>query len=148
LANGTKSKSSASASSAASPRRRSAPRASTAPRARPRSSRQKALFAASALAARKAQRPVILDLRKLTLIADYFVICHGASDVHVRALARELEEQLEAHRMKRISVQGMSEGRWVLVDLGDVIVHVLGEFERGFYDLERLWGDAPVIEIA
>lgn len=102
---------------------------------------------ASALAARKAQRPVILDLRKLTLIADYFVICHGSSEVHVRALAKDLREQLEAHGIKRIAAQGLPEGRWILVDLGDVIVHVLGEFERGFYDLERLWGDAPVIEV-
>lgn len=148
LPNSIESKSSASPLSAASPSRRSPLRAPKGARARPRSSRQKALFAASALAAKKAQRPVILDLRKLTLIADYFVICHGTSDVQVRALARELEDQLEAHGLKRMSVQGMSEGRWVLVDLGDVMVHILGKFERGFYDLERLWGDAPRIEVA
>jgi ribosome-associated protein len=121
-------------------------RAAGAPR-RVRSSRQKALLAASVLAAKKAQRPVVLDLRKLTLIADYFVICHGTSDVHVRALAEELGEQLKAHGMGRTAPQGSADGRWVLFDLGDVIVHIFGDFERGFYDLERLWGDAKVIEV-
>lgn len=105
------------------------------------------MLAASVLAGRKAQRPVILDLRKLTIIADYFVICHGTSDVHVRALAEHLDEEMAARGLRRVSAQGLQEGHWVLLDLGDVIVHVFGEFERGFYDLERLWGDAPTIEV-
>ena len=139
----THSKSSADAKTAKAPARRTATGAAK----RPRSSRQKALLAASALGARKAQHPVILDLRKLTLIADYFVICHGTADVHLRALARELEEQLKAAGVKRISVQGAAGGRWLLVDLGDVIVHIMGEFERGFYDLEGLWSDAKAIAV-
>lgn len=120
----------------------------TAAAARPRSSRQRALLAASVLAARKAQRAVILDLRKLTFIADYFVICHGTSEVHVRALAEELAERLKERRVSHAAAQGLRQGRWVLLDLGDVIVHIFMEFERGFYDLERLWGDAPTIEVS
>ena len=99
------------------------------------------------LAAKKAERPVVLDLRRLTLIADYFVVCHGTSDVHVRALAKELGEQLKAHGLGHAAPQGAANGRWVLFDLGDVIVHIFGDFERSFYDLERLWGDAKVVEV-
>jgi len=116
-------------------------------RKRALSSRQKARLAASLLGAKKAQRPVILDLRKLTLITDYFVICHGISEVHVRALAKDLAEQLKAHGVKPSSAEGVADGRWVLFDLGDVIVHIFAALERGFYDLERLWGDAPRVEL-
>lgn len=113
-----------------------------------RTSRQKARLAASVLAAKKAQRTVILDLRKLTVIADYFVICTGMSEVHVRALAQELVSQLAQRGVDRVAVQGAADGRWVLLDLGDVIVHVFRDFERRFYDLERLWGEAPATEVA
>ena len=123
------------------------PRKAGTARVRPRSARQKALLAAAALADKKAQRPVILDLRKLTLIADYFVICHATSEVHAHALAEALGEQLEAHGLPRGSAQGLGNSRWILFDLGDVIVHIFTEFERGFYDLERLWGDAPRVEV-
>jgi ribosome-associated protein len=116
-------------------------------RARPRSARQKALLIASALAGKKALRPVILDLRKLTLIADYFVICHATSEVHARALAEALGEELKVQGLSRGSAQGLGDSRWILFDLGDVIVHIFAEFERGFYDLERLWGDAPTVEV-
>jgi ribosome-associated protein len=123
------------------------PRKPATARARPRTVRQKALLAAAALADRKALRPVVLDLRKLTLIADYFVICHATSEVHARALADALGEQLEAHGLPRGSAQGLGDSRWILFDLGDVIVHIFAEFERGFYDLERLWADAPRVEV-
>ena len=116
--------------------------------ARPRSSRQKALLAAQTVAAKKAQDTVILDLRKLTVIADYFVICSGVSETHVRALAEELLRQLAAHGSQHIAAQGVSDGRWALVDLGDVIVHIFMQFEREFYDLEGLWGKAPTLAVA
>jgi len=100
------------------------------------------------LVAKKAERVTVLDLRKLTLIADYFAICHGRSEAHVRALAKELGEQLAARGVKTLAVQGLPEGRWVLLDLGDVIVHIFAEFERRFYALERLWGDAPLLDVS
>ena len=106
------------------------------------------MLAGSILAAKKGQQIVILDLRKLTIIADYFVIATGTSEVHVRALAKELIEQLKGHGVRPGSAQGVQDGHWALVDLGDVIIHVFMEFERGFYALERLWADAPRIEVA
>ena len=117
-------------------------------RTRPRGSRQKALLAAEILAAKKAQDTVVLDLRKLTLIADYFVVCTGISETHVRALAQELLERFKELRLPSAAAQGVADGHWALLDFGDVIVHIFGGFERGFYDLERLWGDAPVTEVA
>jgi ribosome-associated protein len=65
----------------------------------------------------------------------------------VRALAEDLAEQLAAHGVKPGAAEGAAEGRWVLFDLGDVIVHIFAELERGFYALERLWGDAPRVEL-
>ncbi len=116
-------------------------------RRRPRSSRQKALLAASILVGKKAQQAVILDLRKLTIITDYFVICSGISEVHVRALAKDLLAQLGELGVRQIAPHGAQAGRWVLLDLGDVMVHIFMDFERRFYDLEGLWGSAPIIEV-
>jgi len=99
------------------------------------------------LAAKKAQDTVVLDLRKLTVIADYFVVCTGISETHVRALARELLERFKELRLPSVSAQGAADGHWALIDFGDVIVHIFGGFERSFYELERLWGDAPATEV-
>jgi len=106
-----------------------------------------ALLAACILVGKKAQETVILDLRKLTVITDYFVICSGISEVHVRALAEDLLQQLGELGVRQIRDHGMRAGRWALLDLGDVMVHIFSDFERRFYDLEGLWGDAPVIEV-
>lgn len=110
-------------------------------------SRQKAKLAASLLAAKKAQQTVILDLRKLTVVADYFVICTGMSDVHVRALAEDLAKQLKAHGLRPGPLHGVANGRWVLLDLGDVIIHIFAEFERSFYALEQRWVEAPSVSV-
>ena len=87
--------------------------------------------------------PVILDIRKLTDIADYFLLVHGNSDRHVRAIAQNIMDTLEEKGVSLWHVEGMDGGRWVLLDFGDVIAHVFYHETREFYSLERLWGDAP-----
>jgi len=88
---------------------------------------------------------VILDLIKLTTIAHYFVIMHGNSDRHVKALAEHIIDSLKAHEVKAFHVEGLQEGRWVLLDFGSVIAHVFYREARDFYALERLWGEARAV---
>ena len=89
---------------------------------------------------------VVLNMQGISLLADYFVICHGNSDRQVQAIAREIQEVAvkEGHPIKR--VEGFDGARWILVDLGDVVVHVFHKDERSYYNLERLWGDAPQLD--
>lgn len=101
--------------------------------------------AVNAAEGKKATDITVLDIRKLSIIADYFVICSGRSSVHVRAIAGEIMEAMEKETSLQPRREGLREGRWVLLDYGDVVVHVFQEPERQFYNLERLWGDAPVV---
>lgn len=92
---------------------------------------------------KRAEDIIALNMKGISLIADYFVICHGNSDKQVQAIAREIKEKAEetGHFVKRM--EGFDEARWILVDLGDVVAHVFHKDERNYYNLERLWGDAP-----
>lgn len=91
---------------------------------------------------------VVLDISKLTVISDYFVLVSGRSTTHVQALAEHIQEMLEREAEVRVvRREGYREGRWVLLDYGDIIVHIFVEEERAFYNLERLWGDAKQVEI-
>jgi len=103
--------------------------------------------AALAAAEKQAINIVVLDVRKVTDFTDYFVICTGAVDVHVRAIKNEIEEKLRLSGWKPLSVEGEDSGRWILMDYVDVIVHVFQPDARGYYALEKLWGDAPRVEI-
>lgn len=103
---------------------------------------QIARWAAKAAEERKAREVVILDLRDITLIADYFVICSGRSSVQVQAIAQNVIDCLKSQEVKVLHQEGLRDGYWVLLDYGSVIVHVFQEEEREFYSLERLWGDA------
>lgn len=94
---------------------------------------------------KKAESPVILDLSKLTSVAHYFVILHGNSDRHVRALGNYIVDSLKDKKIKVWHIEGMDTGQWVLLDFGDVIVHIFYGPVREFYSLERLWGDAARI---
>ena len=105
--------------------------------------KEKALRAQTALADKRALDPVVLDMREITLITDYFIICHGTSNVHIRALGDAVVEALKEDGVRPHGVEGRDEGRWVLLDYGDFIVHIFAEEGREFYALERLWGDAP-----
>src|ERR1041384_4464037 len=100
---------------------------------------------AAALADRKAIEPTVLDLRGLTAAADYFVIVSGTSDAHVRGMAEHLMAALAPRGVVPHHVEGLTQGRWVLLDYVDFVVHVFHPEQRDFYQLERLWGDAAVV---
>jgi ribosome-associated protein len=97
----------------------------------------------SACGERKAVDGVVLDLRRLSDAADYFVVVSGTSDTHVRAIAEHVLESLQARNVTAHHVEGLQSGRWVLLDFVDVVVHVFHPTLRAFYQLEALWGDAP-----
>jgi len=99
----------------------------------------------TALADRKAVDTVVLDLRGLSSATDYFVIASGTSDTHVRGMAEHLMTALAPQGIAPHHVEGLVQGRWVLLDYVDFVVHVFHPQQRTFYQLERLWGDAPVI---
>lgn len=94
----------------------------------------------AALSDRKAVDPIVLDLRGLSEATDYFVIASGTSDAHVRGMAEHLMARLHPHH-----VEGLAQGRWVLLDYVDLVVHLFHPELREFYQLERLWGDAPPV---
>jgi ribosome-associated protein len=98
-----------------------------------------------ALEAHKAQDVVVLDLRGLCEATDYFVIASGTSDTHVRALAEHVIEAMRGAGRRPHHVEGLPAGRWVLLDFVDVVVHVFHPTLRQFYQLERLWADAPAV---
>ncbi|MBN8546378.1 MAG: ribosome silencing factor [Ignavibacteria bacterium] len=89
----------------------------------------------------------ILDLRNITTIADYFVICSGESDMQVKAIADNVDKSLSDEGIKVWKKEGFKALSWVLIDLSDIVVHVFRNESRQFYNLERLWGDAPVQEL-
>jgi len=96
----------------------------------------------------KAMRPVVLDMREVTVITDYFIICHGTSNVHQRAIADRVLERFEERRVRPLGSEGLRQSEWALLDYGDVVVHIFSEGARDFYSLERLWNDAPRRELA
>jgi ribosome-associated protein len=105
-------------------------------------SKQLALLAAEACDDRKAGDIVLLRVDEISSIADWFVIATGFSDVQVRAIARSVEDKIEEESGGRLPLrkEGQKEGRWVLLDYGEVIVHALTPDERSYYDLESFWG--------
>jgi len=95
---------------------------------------------------KKAISLVILDVRELTSIADVFIVCSGNSNRQVSAIAEYIQVDLKKQGIKPLSVEGIKEGHWVLLDYGHVIIHVFYEPVRNFYDLEGLWVDADKIK--
>jgi ribosome-associated protein len=99
-----------------------------------------------AVESKKAENIVLLDLRPDAIIADFFVICTGNSDRQIRAVAEGVREAIkDKHSKLPVSVEGEAHSGWVLMDYGDVIVHIFGEDEREFYDLEGFWKEANVL---
>lgn len=86
----------------------------------------------------------ILKLKKLSSVCDYFVICSGSVDIHVKAIADAIEDGLRAKGIRVSHREGGSRSTWTLLDYFDVVVHVFTEDARQFYALEKLWGDAPI----
>jgi ribosome-associated protein len=101
-----------------------------------------------AMESKKAARIVSLELKEVSLIADYFVIAHGNSDTQVLAIANAVRDAAEENGFPLRSIQGLDAARWVLIDLGDVVCHIFHRDEREYYGLESLWSDAKAVEYA
>ena len=99
--------------------------------------------AVSAADDRKAIDLKVLQLEKISDFTDYFILCSGTSERQVQAIADAIEERLRAEKVRPLHVEGYNRGQWVLLDYGDLVVHIFQEDTRRFYSLERLWGDAP-----
>jgi len=103
-------------------------------------------LAIEAVLDKKALDLVVLDLRKISSFTDYFVICSGTSIRQTQAISDAVEERLRKERV-RGRVEGHAEGEWILMDYGDFLVHIFTQARRDYFDLERLWGDAPRIAV-
>ena len=107
----------------------------------------KSLLCVKAAAGKKAFDLVLLEMKRITSFTDYFLICSGKSDRQVQAIAQAIEEEMEEQGIHPFGQEGKTGGRWVLMDFGDVVVHIFLEPVRAFYDLEGLWIDAPRIDL-
>ncbi|MGM0123867.1 iojap-like ribosome-associated protein [Enterococcus sp. AZ194] len=104
-------------------------------------------IAVKAADSKRAEDIMVLDVREISLLADYFIICSGNSERQINAIVEEVIDQEEQEKVEVKRVEGKEGGKWVLIDLGDVIVHVFHASERSFYNLEKLWSDAPLVSI-
>jgi len=111
-------------------------------------SRAKALAIAEAAREKLAEEIVALDVRKAVSFADYFIVATGRSDRQVRAIGDGVAQALAAQGEKAFGVEGYEEGRWLLMDFGDVILHVFQPDVRRHYDLERLWSEAALLDVS
>ncbi len=94
---------------------------------------------------KKASDVILLDIRDVTTIADYFVICSGSNPRQIRAIADAIDEQLGEQGANLLHREGVAESGWILLDFGDVVVHIFGPGEREYYRLERLWSGAKTV---
>ncbi|SFR08295.1 ribosome-associated protein [Desulfoscipio geothermicus DSM 3669] len=104
-----------------------------------------AQVAVEAAEEKKAMDITVLNIGGVSVVAEYFVICSSRSPVHARAIAEEIEKRLQQLNVARPRREGLRTGQWVLLDYGSVVVHIFQEEQRRFYNLEHLWGDAPVV---
>jgi len=112
----------------------------------PAESREMAVTAARAASAKKARDVLILDMREVFILTDFFVICSGNTDRQVAAIQEAVEERLAALGVKPVRREGVRHRRWVLLDYLDIVVHIFRQEEREYYEIERLWKDAPPLE--
>lgn len=111
-------------------------------------SRNLAVLAGKSALEKQALDIKILDLRKISNISDFFVVCSATVDVHLKAIADNIVEQLDKKGVRIWHNEGYPQGRWIILDYVDVVVHIFLEEARKFYDLESLWGDALVQEVS
>lgn len=111
------------------------------------SSLELARLAALAALDKKAEDLVVLDVRGLSSYTDFFVIMSGRSTRHVQGLAQAVDVALRHKNVKDGNTEGLNEGHWVLLDYNDVVVHIFYSEDRGFYDIEGLWHDAPRVDL-
>lgn len=96
---------------------------------------------------KKAKDMSLIDIAKISSLADYFVICSGTSSTHIKALSDELDMKMKEIGLDYFHKEGYETARWVLLDYGEIVVHIFHEEERSFYKLERLWSDGAVSHI-
>ena len=96
---------------------------------------------------KKAEAPVILDVRKLCSFTDFFVIMSGRSTRHVQGLAEAIDAELRSKKLTSTKAEGLNEGTWVLLDYNDIVIHIFYAETRRFYDIEGLWHDAPRVAL-
>ncbi len=104
-------------------------------------------IAVRAADAKHAVDIMALDVREISLLADYFVICSGNNERQINAIVDDIIEQEQKAQVEVKRVEGKDGGKWILIDLSDVIVHVFSSSERSFYNLEKLWSDAPLVDL-
>ena len=105
------------------------------------------LLSVNAALEKKAHRLLVLNVKKVSSLSDYFFICSGNSDRQVQTIAAHIEEVLKKAGRRPIGIEGERVGKWVLMDYGDLVIHIFFDPIRDFYDIERLWVDAPRLEI-
>jgi ribosome-associated protein len=107
-----------------------------------------ARLCAAIAADKKAEDIVAIDLRAISTFTDFFVICSGTSEPHLKAIVSEIEERLQKeHGVTPMAVDGFPTSQWIVADYTDVVVHMFHQDKRGFYALEDLWGDAPRLKL-
>ncbi len=106
---------------------------------------EKIVLAKKALESKKAFDLVVLDFRGLIPFSDYWLICSGSSTIQTKAVAEEILKKMEEQEFRPLHLEGMEEGEWILIDYGDLMIHIFREEERLFYQLERLWHKAPLL---
>ena len=110
-------------------------------------SKDKTLWCAHLALDKKALDLLILDVQQQSSFTSFFIICSGTSDRHVQAIASHIEASGKQAGVYTLGMEGFREGRWILLDYGDIVIHIFHEPVRKFYDLERLWKDAPQIPV-
>jgi len=101
-----------------------------------------AVTCAAAAAEKKAQDILLMDLKGISIIADYFVVCTGSNTTQVQAICNNISEKLSEKEKPPLRIEGFRDARWILMDFGSTVVHIFQQEEREYYNLERLWGDA------
>ncbi|MBO0461165.1 MULTISPECIES: ribosome silencing factor [Enterococcus] len=110
-------------------------------------SKEQLKIAVQAADSKRAEDILALDVREVSLLADYFMICSANSERQINAIVEEIIEKEEENKYEVKRVEGKEGGKWILIDLGDLIIHVFHAPERGFYNLEKLWSDAPLVDL-
>ncbi|MBI2159018.1 MAG: ribosome silencing factor [Candidatus Rokubacteria bacterium] len=103
--------------------------------------------AARAALDKRATDLVVLDVRGVSSVADYFLVCSGTSATHVETISDAIRAELKSEGIRPLHAEGVPESGWVLLDYGDVLMHVFLDETRAYYALERLWGDAPAVPV-
>jgi ribosome-associated protein len=113
----------------------------------PPSAEQKARDAARAALDKRATGLIVLDVRGVSSVADYFLVCSAKSTTHMETISSAIRAELRVEGTRPLHAEGAAQSGWILLDYGDVLMHVFLEDTRAYYALERLWGDAPVLSL-